>query len=82
MAGSRFTNSIDMKLCIAKSFTDISMETISVSVEIPVGISSDLFLVKLIDLNLSGLAIILLPEKQFIATSDSSFSAFIRPLTI
>ena len=48
------------------------METISVPIENPVGISSDLFLVKIIDLNLSGLTIISLLENQFIATSDPS----------
>ena len=58
------------------------METISVPLENPVGISSDLFLVKIIDLNLSGLTIISLLENQFIATSDSSFSKFIRSLTV
>ena len=55
------------------------METISVPIENPVGILSDLFLVKIIDLNLSRLTIILLLENQFIATSDSSF---IKSLTV
>ena len=56
------------------------METISVPKENPVGISPDLFLVKIIDLNLSGLTIILLLEGQFITISDCSFS--IRTLTV
>ena len=68
--------------CIPKSFTDFSLGTISVPIENPVGISSDLFLVKIIDLNLSELTIILLLENQFIATSDSSLSTFIRSLTV
>ena len=42
------------------------METISVPIENPVCISSDLFLVKIIDLNLTGLTIISLLENQFI----------------
>ena len=58
------------------------METISVPIENPVGILPDLLLVKIIDLNLSGLAIILLLESQFIATSDSSLSSFIKSLTV
>ena len=58
------------------------METISVLIENPVAISSDLFLDKIIDLNLLGLIIILLLENQFIVTSDSSFSMFIRSLTV
>ena len=58
------------------------METISVPIENPVAISSDLFLDKIIDLNLLGLIIILLLENQFIATSDSSFSMFIKSLTV
>ena len=58
------------------------METISVPIENPVGISSDLVLVKIIDLNFSGLTIILLLENQCIATSDSSLSTFIRSLTV
>ena len=44
------------------------------TMENPVDISSDLFLVKIIVLNLSGLTIILLLESQFIATSDCPFS--------
>ena len=55
------------------------METISVPIENPVGILSDLFLVKIIDLNLSRLTIILLLENQFIATLGSSF---IKSLTV
>ena len=58
------------------------MEAISVLIENPVAISSDLFLDKIIDLNLLGLIIILLLENQFIATSDSSFSMFTRSLTV
>ena len=54
------------------------METMFVQIEIPVGISSDLSVVKIIDLNLSGLTIVLLLENQFIATSDSSATMFIR----
>ena len=68
--------------CIPKSFTDFFMKTISVPIENLVGILSDLFLVKIIDLNLSGLTIISLLENQFIATADSSFSTFIRSLTV
>ena len=68
--------------CIPKSFTDFSMEILSVPIENPVGILSDLFLVKIIQLNLWGLTIILLLENQFIATWVSSFSAFIRSLTV
>ena len=68
--------------CFSKSFSDFSMETTSVPIENPAGISSDLVLVKIIDLNLSGLTIILLLENQFIATSDSSLSTFIRSLTV
>ena len=68
--------------CIPKSFTDFSMEAMSVPIENPTGVSSDLFLVKIIDLNLSGLAIILLLENQFIAASDSSLNAFVRSLGI
>ena len=68
--------------CISKSLTDFSMETISVPTQSPVGISSDLFLVKMIDLNFLELTIISLPENQFITTSDSSFSLFIRFLTV
>ena len=58
------------------------METISVPIENPVVILSDLFLVKIIDLSFSGLTIILLLENQFIATSDYSLSKFIRSLTV
>ena len=58
------------------------MDTISVAIEKPVGISFDLFLVQIIDLKLSRLTIILLLENQFIATSDSSYSTFIRSLTV
>ena len=43
------------------------MPTISVPIENPAGILSDLLLVKIIDLNLSGLTIISLLENQFIA---------------
>ena len=50
--------------CIPKSFTDFSMETISVLIENPVGILSDLFLVKTADLTLSELTIILLLKNQ------------------
>ena len=58
------------------------METISLSIENSVGISSDWLLVKIIDLTLSGLTIILLLENQFIATLDSSLSTFIKSLTV
>ena len=58
------------------------MDTISVAIGKPVGISFDLFLVQIIDLKLSRLTIILLLENQFIATSDSSYSTFIRSLTV
>ena len=70
-----------MSRCNPES-SDFSMETISVPIENPVDIFSDLFLVKIIDLNLPGEAIILLLESQFIATSDSSFSTFIRSVTV
>ena len=68
--------------CIPKRFTDFSTETITVPIGNLVGISSDLFLVKIIDMHLSGLTIVLLLENQFIATSDSSSSTFIRSLTV
>ena len=48
----------------------------------PVVISSDLFFVEIIDLNLTGLTIISLLKKQFIATSDFYFSMFVRSLTV
>ena len=46
-------------MCIPKRFTDFSMMTISVPIENPVCISSDLFLVETSDYNFSGLTIIL-----------------------
>ena len=58
------------------------MEKISVPVENPVGILSDMFYVIIIDFNLSGLTIILLLENQFISTSDTSLNTFIRSLTV
>ena len=58
------------------------METKSVPIKNLVGISPDLFLVKITNSKLPGLTIILLLENKFIATSDSSFSTFIRSLTI
>ena len=57
------------------------MKTISVLIENPVGISSDLFLIKVIDLNLSGLSIILLLENQFISTRILESLAKLSSLT-
>ena len=47
------------------------METKSVPIKNLVGISPDLFLVKITNSKLPGLTIILLLENKFIATSDS-----------
>ena len=70
--GWRLEVDLQIVLIWRLEFKRLSMNTISVPTENRVEVSSDLLLVNITDLNLSGLRIVLFSKNHFTAASDSN----------